>query len=306
MPNKIQHNYIKSRKSTSEKIKKWFINHVHPKKRLPVLRWLPNYKLSYLKGDIISGISIGLLLVPQSLAIAGIFGCSPIIGLYSSMAGPLSSFFLSTSPDNSVGPTVLVAIVGSRFNQDETAVYLSMISFFSGLVMILMSFFNAGVLMNFVSFTVLSAFISCGSVSIAISQLPGLFGIKIENAGHMNSYQLFYNFCKQITLTQVNDLVIGLVVIFFCLFCHYTMKYVVDNMKKAKTMCSKIMWETLWFIYVSKNAILTIVITATIYILDTNGVDFKVSLPNKLTNGFPIPWVIFYLLFLIVLISFIM
>lgn len=293
----MQHNYIKSKKSHSQKIKKWFINHIHPKKRLPVLSWLPKYKLEYLKGDIISGISIGLLLVPQSLAIAGIFGCPPIFGLYSSMAGPFSSFFLSTSPDNSVGPTVLVAIVGSRFNEYGSALYLSMISFFSGLVMILMSFFNAGVLMNFVSFTVLSAFISCGSVSIAISQLPGLFGIKIKNASQMNSYQLLFNFFISIDKTIYQDFIIGLIVIFLCLFCHYTLNFVTKKMKNSKSTCQKLFWEFIWLIYVSKNALITIVLTSIIYFL--KDYNFNITLTGMLQQGFPKP-IVHLLLFLII------
>ena len=51
------------------------------KKIIPILEWLPNYKASFFKGDLIAGITVGIILIPQGIAYAIIAGLPPIYGL---------------------------------------------------------------------------------------------------------------------------------------------------------------------------------------------------------------------------------
>jgi SulP family sulfate permease len=81
---------------------------------LPILRWLPEYKPSWLRYDLISGLTIWAVLVPQAMAYAGIAGVPPIMGLYTL---PLPLFFyaifgtsrtLVVGPDSAVAPISLI------------------------------------------------------------------------------------------------------------------------------------------------------------------------------------------------------
>ncbi|XP_074865918.1 sulfate transporter-like [Carettochelys insculpta] len=71
---------------------------------LPVLQWLPKYKLrEYLLGDIMSGVIVGILLVPQSIAYSLLAGQEPIYGLYTSFFASIIYFLFGTSHHISVG-----------------------------------------------------------------------------------------------------------------------------------------------------------------------------------------------------------
>lgn len=70
----------------------------------PVLQWLPKYKLrEYLLGDIMSGVIVGVLLVPQSIAYSLLAGQEPIYGLYTSFFASIIYFIFGTSRHISVG-----------------------------------------------------------------------------------------------------------------------------------------------------------------------------------------------------------
>ena len=55
------------------------------KRYFPILQWLPNYKKSYLAGDISAGITVGVMLIPQGMAYALIAGLPPVYGLYAAL-----------------------------------------------------------------------------------------------------------------------------------------------------------------------------------------------------------------------------
>ena len=80
---------------------------------LPILRWLPKYKPSWLRYDLISGLTIWAVLVPQAMAYAGIAGVPPIMGLYTI---PLPLFFYAifgTSRTLVVGPDSATALISA-------------------------------------------------------------------------------------------------------------------------------------------------------------------------------------------------
>jgi SulP family sulfate permease len=155
---------------------------------LPFIKWLKNYKPQDLVGDITAGIIVTSLLVPQSMAYALLAGLPPQIGLYSSIFPPILYALLGTSRVLSVGPvavdSLMVAAAISKLASPNTSQYLSLVltlAFLIGCIEILMGFFRLGFLVDFLSRSVISGFISGAAIVIAFSQVKQLFGLKIPN-----------------------------------------------------------------------------------------------------------------------------
>ena len=80
-------------------------------KIFPILDWLPNYKTSFLRGDIFAGLTIGIILIPQGIAYAIIAGLPPIYGLYTALIPQLIYTIFGTSRQLAVGPVAMVSLL---------------------------------------------------------------------------------------------------------------------------------------------------------------------------------------------------
>ena len=87
---------------------------------MPIFRWLPSYKLSNLRGDLMAGLIVGALLIPQSLGYARIAGVPVEIGLYSVPLALVAYAVLGSSRQLIVGPASTVAIVSGSIVADIT------------------------------------------------------------------------------------------------------------------------------------------------------------------------------------------
>ena len=81
------------------------------KKSIPILDWLPNYKASSFKGDLIAGITVGIVLIPQGIAYALIAGLPPIYGLYCALLPQLVYTIFGSSRQVSVGPVAMDSLI---------------------------------------------------------------------------------------------------------------------------------------------------------------------------------------------------
>nr|XP_054112548.1 sodium-independent sulfate anion transporter isoform X5 [Callithrix jacchus] len=106
-------------------------------RKLPILAWLPNYSLQWLKMDFIAGLSVGLTVIPQALAYAEVAGLPPQYGLYSAFTGCFVYFFLGTSRDVTLGPTAIMSLLVSFYTFHEPA-YAVLLAFLSGCIQLVM------------------------------------------------------------------------------------------------------------------------------------------------------------------------
>jgi len=157
------------------------------KELLPVLSWLPNYKKEWFKGDIISGITVGVILIPQGLAYAMIAGLPPIYGLYAALTPPLIYFIFGTSRNISVGPVAMDSIIVATglsavavMGTDQFITLAILLGFIAGVIQLLFGLFRIGFLVNFISKPVISGFTSGAAVIIALSQAKYILGVKVE------------------------------------------------------------------------------------------------------------------------------
>ena len=155
------------------------------KVRFPVLQWLPCYKRGYLVPDLLAGLTVAAYLVPISLAYASLAGLPPQMGLYASLFGGLGYALLGTSMQVAMGPTSSIAMVmastlatAAAGDPKRLAALASLTAALVAAVALGAWGFRLGGAVAFISDSVLSGFKIGVGLVIAVSQLPGLLGLK--------------------------------------------------------------------------------------------------------------------------------
>ena len=186
------------------------------KSYFPFLDWISTYQKDWLKNDIIAGITIGVMLIPQGIAYATIAGLPPIYGLYTAMIPQLVYAFLGTSRQLAVGPAAMdslivasgvsaIAVVGS-----EHFIFMAIVlAFFVGFFQILFGFFRLGFLVNFLSRPVISGFTTGSAIIIASNQIGNLLGTSLPRNNHIQT--LTKNVLNNLEHIQPLTMIIGLV-----------------------------------------------------------------------------------------------
>uniref|UniRef100_A0A8D0FYV5 Solute carrier family 26 member 2 n=1 Tax=Strix occidentalis caurina TaxID=311401 RepID=A0A8D0FYV5_STROC len=176
----------------------------------PVLQWLPKYKLrEYLLGDIMSGVIVGVLLVPQSIAYSLLAGQEPIYGLYTSFFASIIYFIFGTSRHISVGIFgVICLMVGQVVDREiqragydlEPAALISPVSFCLSLCL--------GFVSVYLSDSLLSGFVTGASFTILTSQAKYLLGLDIPRSSGIGSLiATWINIFRNIHKTNICDLI---------------------------------------------------------------------------------------------------
>ena len=121
------------------------------KRFMPILIWLPHYKKSWLKGDVIAGLSVWALMVPTSLAYASLSGVPVENGLYAAAFGMIAFAFFTTSrqlvqgPGSSTAPVLGAAVVSLAAAGSPDAVSIAAaVTVVAGLLFVLMSVLKMG------------------------------------------------------------------------------------------------------------------------------------------------------------------
>ncbi|XP_073876940.1 sodium-independent sulfate anion transporter isoform X7 [Macaca fascicularis] len=191
-------------------------------RRLPIMAWLPNYSLQWLKMDFIAGLSVGLTAIPQALAYAEVAGLPPQYGLYSAFVGCFVYFFLGTSRDVTLGPTAIMSLLVSFYTFHEPA-YAVLLAFLSGCIQLAMGVLHLGFLLDFISCPVIKGFTSAATVTIGFGQIKNLLGL--QNIPRQFFLQVYHTFLR-IAETRVGDAVLGLV----CMLLLLVLKLMRDHM----------------------------------------------------------------------------
>lgn len=181
----------------------------------PILDWISNYKKSYFLKDLVAGITVGIVLVPQGMAYAMIAGLPPVYGLYASLFPVIAYAFLGTSRKIAVGPvamdSLLVAAGLGTLVISGVESYIAMVvvlALMVGAIQFLLGLFRMGFLVNFLSKPVISGFTSAAAVIIIFSQLKHLLGASI--VGSNRFHQLLQNAMEKLGDTNPYDLGIGI------------------------------------------------------------------------------------------------
>ncbi|XP_031286101.1 probable sulfate transporter 3.3 [Pistacia vera] len=152
----------------------------------PILEWGPNYNFKLFKSDIVSGLTIASLAIPQGISYAKLASLPPIVGLYSSFVPPLVYAVLGSSRDLAVGPVSIASLIlGSMLGQEVSpakhpVLFLQLAftaTFFAGVVQASLGFLRLGFIIDFLSKAILIGFMAGAAIIVSLQQLKSLLGI---------------------------------------------------------------------------------------------------------------------------------
>lgn len=185
---------------------------------LPILDWLPKYQPSWLRFDILAGLTLGAFTIPEAIAYASLAGMPAAAGLYTSLMAMIVYVLFGTSKHAAVGATSALAImVGggvAALGITEMGQYIQMMALLSimvGMVGLIAYAVRLGFIVNFMSEPVLKGFSAGAALYIATTQLPKLFGVP---GGGDNFFERIWTIITQLGETNVLALVIGVLGIF--------------------------------------------------------------------------------------------
>ena len=193
------------------------------KKIIPILEWLPNYKSSLFKGDLIAGITVGIVLIPQGIAYALIAGLPPIYGLYCALVPQILYAIFGSSRQVAIGPvamdSLIVATGVSTLALAGSESYISiaiLLALLVGVIQFLLGVFSLGFIVNFLSKPVITGFTSAVALIIGLNQFRNLFGVDFFQSDQLQ--YIVVDIWKQFSTFNTHTTVIGLASVVLIIF----------------------------------------------------------------------------------------
>ncbi|MCX7793556.1 MAG: sulfate permease [Thermodesulfovibrionales bacterium] len=184
-------------------------------KIFPFLFWLKDYRKENLIKDFLAGLTISVVLIPQSMSYAMIAGLPPIYGLYAASIPPVVAALWGRASLLATGPVAMVSLLTFSsiipFAKPGTPEYINMainLALLVGLIQFLMGAFRLGFIMRFVSHPVIVGFTNAAAIIIASTQIQHLLGISVKGSEFI--LPMFLEIGKNISNTNTYTLAVGL------------------------------------------------------------------------------------------------
>jgi SulP family sulfate permease len=157
----------------------------------PFLKWFKRYGMDAIRLDAISGLTVALVLIPQSMAYAQLAGLPPYYGLYASFLPPMVAALFGSSRQLATGPVAVVSLMTAASLGPLATVgtsgyigYAILLALIVGCFQFALGVARLGLVVNFLSHPVVNGFTNAAAIIIATSQLSKLFGVYVETAEH--------------------------------------------------------------------------------------------------------------------------
>ena len=167
---------------------------------VPGIRAFNTYQRGWLRSDLVAGVVLAAILVPQGMAYAELAGLPPVTGLYTTLAclvgyalmGP--SRVLVLGPDSAISPLIFAAIVPLAIAGDpETAIALAgMMAIMVGLILVGLGIAELGFVADLLSKEVQVGYMNGLAITIVIGQLPKLCGFSTDSDGFVDDVRAFF------------------------------------------------------------------------------------------------------------------
>ena len=187
------------------------------KRLLPFLRWLP-YSSATLRADFIAGLTVALVLVPQSMAYAQLAGMPPYYGLYAAFLPVMVAALWGSSNQLGTGPVAVVSLLTASSlsvfaapGSEQFIALAVMLALLVGLVQLSLGVFKLGVVVNFLSHPVIVGFTNAAALIIGLSQLNKILGVPMGRSEHF--IQDIWGVLLQAGDTHLPTFVMGVVAI---------------------------------------------------------------------------------------------
>ncbi|KAM3356367.1 sulfate transporter 3.1 [Capsicum galapagoense] len=199
---------------------------------VPILDWAPRYTFQLFKADVIAGITIASLAVPQGISYAGLANLPPVIGLYSSFVPPMIYAMLGSSKHLAIGnvavPSLLIAaMLGKVVNPHENPkLYLQLVftaTFFAGVFQASLGFLRLGFIVDFLSHATILGFMGGAATVVCLQQLKGILGL-VHFTHQTDIVSVMTSIFSQMHQWRWESGLLGLCFLFFLLLTRYFSK----------------------------------------------------------------------------------
>ena len=157
----------------------------------PFLAWFKNYRVETLRIDSISGLTVALVLIPQSMAYAQLAGLPAYYGLYASFLPPMIAALFGSSRQLATGPVAVVSLMTAASleplataGSEGYIAYAILLALMVGAFQLTLGVLRLGLVVNFLSHPVVNGFTTAAALIIASSQLSKMFGVYVNKGEH--------------------------------------------------------------------------------------------------------------------------
>ena len=161
------------------------------KRFFPFLSWLQDLSMPRLRSDFLAGVTVALVLIPQSMAYAQLAGLPSYYGLYAAFLPPMVASLFGSSRQLATGPVAVVSLMTAAALEPlatvggaEFAQYAIFLALMVGVFQLLLGVFRLGLIVNLLSHPVVNGFTCAAALIIGTSQLSKIFGVYVEKAPH--------------------------------------------------------------------------------------------------------------------------
>ncbi|KAH8153462.1 uncharacterized protein LAJ45_02275 [Morchella importuna] len=231
------------------------------KSLFPIATWIHRYNLTWFTGDIIAGLTVGAVVVPQSMSYALLAFMGPEYGLYSSFVGVFIYCFFATSKDVTIGPVAVMTlevakvithvreIHGDTYSAPEIGSALALIC---GAISIGIGLLRIGFILEFIPAPAVAGFVTGSAFTIATTQIPALIGVQKLFNTRDASYMVIINTLKHLPNAKL-DAAFG----FTALFGLYFIRWVLNKLTKRYPQHKR----KFFFANVTRNGVVVIIVT---------------------------------------------
>ena len=160
-------------------------------KFFPFLLWFKGYNLGEFKLDLVAGVTVALVLIPQSMAYAQLAGLPAYYGLYAAFLPPMVAALFGSSRQLGTGPVAVVSLMSAASleplataGSPEFIAYSIVLAMVVGIFQFSLGVLRLGMVVNFLSHPVINGFTNAAAIIIASSQFSKFFGVYVDKAPH--------------------------------------------------------------------------------------------------------------------------
>jgi sulfate permease, SulP family len=181
----------------------------------PFLIWLKEYQPSVFRSDVLAGLTVAVVLIPQSMAYAMLGGLPPVYGLYAAVMAPCVAALWGSLRQLATGPIAIMSFLvfttlspiaepGSR----EFIELAFLLSFIVGVLYLSLGIFRLGMVMHFISHSAVKGFTAAVAVIITATQVPNLLGFTVSR--HEEIFPMLLEILKRLPSLNVPTAIVGL------------------------------------------------------------------------------------------------
>ena len=182
----------------------------------PFIIWLKEYRTSYLRSDLVAGLTVAVVLIPQSMAYAMLAGLPPVYGLYAGAVTPFIGALWGSLRQMATGPIaimsllVLTTLMPLAEPGSPTFIELAfLLSFIVGILYLAVGLLGMGVIMSFISHSAVKGFTSAAAIIIIATQVPHFLGITVVK--HEYILPMLLEIVKGVPTIHIPTFIVGLI-----------------------------------------------------------------------------------------------